>query len=247
MTLTFGSTSYGDSTSWSIATTTMDTSSTVGAIAIVGWNLAVSTTPTSTPMTTTLSSTSTASTASQTSTSSPSNSDSSGGLSSGAKAGIGVGVAVGAIGVIALIVAIFLLRRRKEKSVDGPTTPNDPQAPGQPPYNPGPSGQPPYNPSAVGQPPYGTSSSGQHSYTASSVGQPAPTDQISYNNTISTAQHSGSNSNTVVSSTQHSHNVSHAGMSEAGWQESQNWPAELDGTKLARHAGARAPVELSST
>lgn len=245
MTLTFGSTSYGDSTSWSIATTTLDSSSTVGAIGIVGWNLAISTPPpTSTPMTTTQSSTSTTASHTSTSTSSPTSSDS-GGLSSGAKAGIGVGVAVGAIGVIALIVAIFLLRRRKEKSADGPAPPNDMQGPGHPPYNPGPPGQPPYNPSAVGQPPYGTSSSGQHSYTASSVGQPAPTDQISHNPTFSTAHYSGSN--TAVSSTQHSHNVSHAGVSEAGWQESQSWPAELDGTKLARHAGARAPVELSST
>lgn len=228
MTLTYGSTSSGDSTSWAMATTTMEYSSTVGAIAVVGWNIQFSTTPTSTPMTVTLSSTSTTSTTSHTSITA---SKSGGGLSSGAKAGIGIGVGVGAIGVIALVVAIFLFRRRKEKSPDDSAPPHESQAPDQPPYR----------PPTVDQSFYGLSSSGPQSAIGPAAGQPPSTDQTSYNNTYSTAQHSVSN--TVFSSAQnsHSHSISYTGRSEAGWQEQSNWPAELDG---ARHG---SPVELSST
>lgn len=235
MILTFGSTSYGDSSDWTMATTTMDSSSTVGAIGIVGWNVQFTPTPTSTPMTASLSSTSTSQTA--TSTSPPSSSASSGGLSSGAKAGIGVGVAVGAIGVLALIVAIFLLRRRKDKEVDGKTPPNNAPAPDQHPYQPGPSmpGPTTYAPSAITEALYGPAFSVQHSHNDSFSGRPAPTDQVSYNNT--------SISNPAISSLQRSQDASSSGMSEAGWQERQTWPAELDGE---RHPGPNNPAELSN-
>ena len=125
MILTYGSTAYDDSTSWSMATTTMTSSSTVGAIGIVGWNIkypttATSTSMTSTPTSTTQSSTTTtiplatASAASQ----SPSVSGSSSGssLTTGAKTGIGVGIGVGAIGVIALLAALYLFRQRKQRT-----------------------------------------------------------------------------------------------------------------------------------
>jgi hypothetical protein len=120
MVLTYGSTASGDSTSWSIATTTLTASSTVGAIGIQGWNIKYPTTATSTSITSTTTQSSsttpitstTASAASQNLSTSSSGSGS--GLTTGAKTGIGVGVGVGAIGVIALLAALSLFRKRKQ-------------------------------------------------------------------------------------------------------------------------------------
>ncbi|KAH9843363.1 LPXTG-domain-containing protein, partial [Teratosphaeria destructans] len=104
--LTYGSTSALDSNNWSIVTTTLRSASTVGAIAVVGWNIAqrtsVSSTSTASSTFSTASSisspTSTSATSSallnsQSTTASSSKDD----LPTGTAAGIGVGVAVGAI------------------------------------------------------------------------------------------------------------------------------------------------------
>jgi hypothetical protein len=69
---------------------TVNTSSTISAVGLAGWNVA----------TPTISSGGTGT------------SQHSSGLSSGAIAGIGVSAAIGGIGIIALIVAVVLLRRR---------------------------------------------------------------------------------------------------------------------------------------
>ncbi|KAE9363314.1 hypothetical protein N431DRAFT_490153 [Stipitochalara longipes BDJ] len=83
---------------WAETTLSVTTSSQITAISLVGWNVA---TPTS------------AVPSQSTSINSPTNtSHNSSGLSSGAKAGIGVSAAIGGIGIIALICAIVLLRRR---------------------------------------------------------------------------------------------------------------------------------------
>ena len=91
----------------------------------MGWNIGqLASTPstTSPPLTTTPAdgssvSTNPSITSSDTAqTSSPNTS--SAGLSTGAKAGIGVGVALGVLGFIALLAAVFLLRRRNQKSVN---------------------------------------------------------------------------------------------------------------------------------
>lgn len=131
MTLTFGSTADSDPSSWSMATTVLDAQSTVGAIAIKGWNINVpKTTSTHTPTSTAKpgpkSSTSSSTTEQSTESSatdrsiaenlSTSNTGSSEALSTGAKAGIGIGAAVGAIGVVALLVALYLFRQRKKHS-----------------------------------------------------------------------------------------------------------------------------------
>ncbi|KAL9084242.1 MAG: hypothetical protein Q9165_008153 [Trypethelium subeluteriae] len=85
-------------------------------MAVVGWNVKYPTTsPTShsaTPIVSANAATTISSSAISTSTNTtppPST-----GLSSGAKAGIGVGVAVGVIGLLALLGAIFLLRRKRD-------------------------------------------------------------------------------------------------------------------------------------
>ncbi|KAF2084082.1 hypothetical protein K490DRAFT_49939 [Saccharata proteae CBS 121410] len=129
MTLTYAwtSTSTDD---WRIGTTTMTSSSTVGAIAVVGWNVkrtAVTATSSSTSSST--SSTVPAQTSSATPTgaaemisdtataASSITADSSEPLSStttALKAGIGIAVCLGVIGLIALVVAVWLLRRRKK-------------------------------------------------------------------------------------------------------------------------------------
>jgi hypothetical protein len=75
-------------------------SSIISAIGLAGWNVA---TPTTSPS-------QSSSTSSQNGTSQPS-----GGLSTNAKAGIGVSAAIGGIGIVALIVALFLLRRRSKR------------------------------------------------------------------------------------------------------------------------------------
>ncbi|KGO40815.1 hypothetical protein PEXP_086270 [Penicillium expansum] len=131
MTLTYGSTASDDSTSWSMATTTMTSSSTVGAIAIVGWNIKYPTTATSTSITSTpslttqslatqSSSTITTTTPAASPSLSVSSSNSESSLTTGAKAGIGIGIGVGAIGVIVLLIALYLFRKRKERAAMEP-------------------------------------------------------------------------------------------------------------------------------
>ena len=99
---------------WSTVTTTLDTDSTVGAVAVVGWNIKGATSPTPSPTT---SPSNTASATGDTSTNpslpSPTQTTPDNGLSSGAKAGIGVGVALGVLGILALLATFFLLRRRR--------------------------------------------------------------------------------------------------------------------------------------
>ncbi|GJP92699.1 hypothetical protein AnigIFM59636_011501 [Aspergillus niger] len=119
-TLTYGSTPLSDHTAWTIATTTLTTDSTVGAIDIVGWEIKYPVTATATAIST---STSTASTSSSTLTSVPSTAEdntstSDNSLSAGAKAGIGIGVGVGAVGIIALILALFLFNQRKRLAIN---------------------------------------------------------------------------------------------------------------------------------
>ncbi|KAL1982509.1 hypothetical protein VTN96DRAFT_1234 [Rasamsonia emersonii] len=130
MTLTYASAPATESTAWTIVTTTLTSSSTVGAIAVVGWNVA-------SPTTTTSSATSLASTGSATSstvfttssaihsaavqTSSSSSVRPSDNLSTGDKAGIGVGVSLGIIELIALLWTVLLLRRKRAE----PTTTNN--------------------------------------------------------------------------------------------------------------------------
>ncbi|KAJ5833840.1 hypothetical protein N7474_002151 [Penicillium riverlandense] len=144
MTLTYGSTSYDDPSSWHIVTTTLASHSTVGAIAIEGWNIngprAVTSTPaphsTTASTTTTTSITNADATASTsthvnaslnadtgTGTSTTGSASGSSGLSTGAKAGIGVGVGVGGIALIAFLIWFFYNRHRKEKNSPIPELP----------------------------------------------------------------------------------------------------------------------------
>ncbi|XTI91167.1 hypothetical protein V2W45_1414103 [Cenococcum geophilum] len=135
--LTFGSTPSDESTSWTIVTTTLKQLSTVGAIAVKGWNIALptvtsssaSTTPSTSSSPTSLTALPTSSPSISPSISPSSSSTPSSSLSAGVKAGIGVGVALGVLGLIALISALFLLRRRKQKT---DRDPQDAQNGGQP-------------------------------------------------------------------------------------------------------------------
>ncbi|KAL4745270.1 hypothetical protein BDW72DRAFT_61896 [Aspergillus terricola var. indicus] len=126
MTITYASTPSDDSTAWTIVTTTLSRSSTVGAIGVVGWNMKIATTtsPTATSTTTSSTTTSTATSASSatpvatdesTVAAATTTTDSASGLSTGAKVGIGVGVGVGALGVVALLVALYLYTRRNKQ------------------------------------------------------------------------------------------------------------------------------------
>ncbi|AEO63635.1 uncharacterized protein THITE_2085148 [Thermothielavioides terrestris NRRL 8126] len=136
--LTFASTPPGASNAWSIATTTLTGSSTVGAIAVVGWNIALQTSKTSfTSITsTTSSSTSTSTFTSTATTTSPfvttatssgataglannggtAPSGSSPGLTTGGAVGLGVGVSIGVLGLAALLAALYLIRSRRQKA-----------------------------------------------------------------------------------------------------------------------------------
>ncbi|KAF2233587.1 hypothetical protein EV356DRAFT_533590 [Viridothelium virens] len=118
--LTYASTLEGSSTDWTIVTTTLSQSSTVGAIAVVGWNIGqLAQTPslTSSALVTTPADFPTvSSTPSVVPSIIASSNTSSSGLSAGAKAGIGVGAALGVLGFLALLGALFVVRRRKHRS-----------------------------------------------------------------------------------------------------------------------------------
>lgn len=83
---------------------TITTSSAISAVGLAGWNVA---TPTTSP-----SQSSSSPSSGGTGTSQPDTTQHSSGLSTGAMAGIGVSAAIGGIGIIALVVAVVLLRRR---------------------------------------------------------------------------------------------------------------------------------------
>lgn len=118
--------------SWTVTTSTLTvSSSTVGAIGIVGWNIKEPASSTGTGTSTrdlvssghsfspTPASSATeakASTATSTTPSSQaSNLSATGGLSTGATIGVGLGVALGVIGVVSLVVAVCLMRRKRQK------------------------------------------------------------------------------------------------------------------------------------
>ncbi|KAI1807001.1 hypothetical protein F4811DRAFT_62427 [Daldinia bambusicola] len=123
MRLTYASTSTANSEIWSTETTSLSENSYVGAIAIVGWNIefAKPTTIDDSSKSVTLSSNSTptsgfTSTSSSLQSPSPSSSDPPH-MSPGVAAGIGLGVGFGVVGIIALLVTLFLMRRRKRKGL----------------------------------------------------------------------------------------------------------------------------------
>ncbi|KAJ3574875.1 hypothetical protein NPX13_g4220 [Xylaria arbuscula] len=131
MVLTYASTAEMAQDEWHTETTTLTRSSTVGAIAIVGWNIELPTSTSSTTDTTSTlesipvsSSSPHPSSSSPSLSSSPSHSSSQSSSSSkshqinqGAIIGIGVGVGLG-VGGIALVLAIVcLMRRRKKKNM----------------------------------------------------------------------------------------------------------------------------------
>ncbi|PYH96560.1 hypothetical protein BO71DRAFT_397020 [Aspergillus ellipticus CBS 707.79] len=108
MTLTYGSTPLSDHNSWALATTTLTTDSTVGAIDIVGWEIKYPVTATATGTATSTARSATV-TATSTSTTLPSS------IKDEASAsGNGLTTAgVGAVGIIALLLAIYFLRQRQ--------------------------------------------------------------------------------------------------------------------------------------
>jgi len=128
MVLTYASTAAGVSTDWSMVTTTLSASSNVGAIAVVGFNVArvtsTATADSSAGLTTAssdfssrLSTSSFSDERSSPTGTAPSNSSSDDGLSTGAKVGIGLGASLGILGIGALILTVFLHRcRRKNRS-----------------------------------------------------------------------------------------------------------------------------------
>lgn len=128
MVLTFASTAATATSDWFTETTTLTGSSSVGAIAIVGYNAerAASSTSSPEPSENSSSSTSglppTSSSATQSATASAflQSTSANGGLSPGTKAGIGLGVSLGVIGIVALIVAIVMLRRRHREETEPP-------------------------------------------------------------------------------------------------------------------------------
>ncbi|KAH6641806.1 hypothetical protein F5144DRAFT_148954 [Chaetomium tenue] len=132
---TFASTSGGNPDSWTIATTTLTRASPVGAIAVVGWNIAretTSTTRTSSAASNTdpnpTSSSATSTSLSELGVANPttglagagssgsSSPETSSGLPTGAAIGIGVGVGLGVVGVAALFATLYLIRYRKRKA-----------------------------------------------------------------------------------------------------------------------------------
>lgn len=129
MILTYASTPSGEATSWKIVTTTLTRSWTVGAIAVVGWNIRYdAVTPTATATATTASITTgpelpstfsssgiPSTTSNNTSTSAPAPPMVTRTLPTGIKVGIGVGAGLGVLGVSALLAALYIFRRRKRQ------------------------------------------------------------------------------------------------------------------------------------
>lgn len=243
MTLTYlSSDSLRDS--YATETTTLDSRSTVGAIALVGWNID-SSTATSTGMTSTktgsmTTSTSATASASQTSSgsgSSSSNSDSdSGGLSSGAKAGIGIGVGVGGIGVLALLVALWMFRRRKSSKAPTP----DPEPPVTQPQHPS---QPPILPPT-------TAASTQHQQWYNAPGAiPPPSNSDNFPSSASQASGAVAGSNAPQSpGTSHGQSETIiSSMSTANHQRggSAHLPPQLDPVEIP--AGPRLISELQGS
>lgn len=112
--------------SWKLTTSTLTvSSSTVGAIGVVGWNIKESASSIGTGTSTrNLVSSGHSSSATETKTSTatrttPSSQSSTfpatGGLSTGAIIGVGLGVALGVIGVVSLLVTVCLMRRKRQK------------------------------------------------------------------------------------------------------------------------------------
>jgi hypothetical protein len=89
--------------------TTINTSSTISAVGLAGCNVATTATSPS--------QSSSDSSSGGTGTSQSDTTQHSSGLSTGAIAGIGVSAAIGGIGIIALVVAVVLLRRRPKSAV----------------------------------------------------------------------------------------------------------------------------------
>ncbi|KAI1409709.1 hypothetical protein F5Y13DRAFT_203117 [Hypoxylon sp. FL1857] len=131
MVLTYASTSADNSDTWHTVTTSLTQSSIVGAIAIVGWNIQL-TTPTTTPTPTAIKTTPSSTTILFSPTSMPesismpssspslptSSLNNSSQISPGVAAGIGVGVGLGVIGACSLLAAFCLMRRRKRRSLE---------------------------------------------------------------------------------------------------------------------------------
>ncbi|KAI0418335.1 hypothetical protein F5X98DRAFT_337800 [Xylaria grammica] len=127
--LTFASTSAYNSDTWYTRTTSLTRSSTVGAIAVVGWNIKAGTptpTPTSTrtktkttfsPSTVISSSTSTLNpvSLSPATPSSPQPSNNSTQRVPNTALGIGLGVGLGVIGVATLLGFVYLMKRQKQR------------------------------------------------------------------------------------------------------------------------------------
>lgn len=118
VTLTYASTPMAASTSWTIVTTTLTQTTSVGAIAVVGWNVkraGATTTTTMASASTTSNSTASAVSSTTSSTALPSSSSTPpSDLSLGAKVGIGLGVSLGVIGLMMLLLAMCILRRQKQ-------------------------------------------------------------------------------------------------------------------------------------
>ncbi|PYI23511.1 hypothetical protein BO99DRAFT_439794 [Aspergillus violaceofuscus CBS 115571] len=111
MVLTYASTPSGEDTPWRIATTTLTRSWTVGAIAVVGWNICYDAVTLTSPATTTVASITTAPELPSSITSSTDTRT----LPTGIKVGIGVGAGLGVLGILALLAALCIFRRRKRQ------------------------------------------------------------------------------------------------------------------------------------
>ncbi|KAJ5609912.1 lpxtg-domain-containing protein [Penicillium herquei] len=126
-TFTYASTQSG---TYKTLTTTLNSSSSVGAYAVSGWEIlqatefitstapasvSATTTSTGSTATSTFSTSSTTSQSSGTGSSISQMSHSGGGLSNGAKIGIGVGVSLGVVGLIAVLVGCYLMGRRSRR------------------------------------------------------------------------------------------------------------------------------------
>lgn len=246
-TITYRS-SVATKTAYAVKTTTLKRKSTVGAIAIVGWNIDLPT-PTSTAVTSSQPATSNPiPTETPTDTSNGTSPNPSSSLSTGAKTGIGVGVGVGAIGVIALLVALWMFRRRRKDYEPAATSPmpvtqyppsNSPSnmysssggGPTQPPDSSQGLNQPWYHPSGVIVPP----SNSDHMPSATSqTSNMVPGLTMQSDTTMSSA----SNVQRGVSP----HQAPPNNVAEA--PTGHTWLAELQGSTVASRKNS-APQELS--